>query len=258
MPEAGERANAACASARFSAPARTVTDDSSPRAAVRALGIGDESRWCDVLPLPVLLLTMSTMSTRLLVSVLVTLVLVSCHGTRDRRVRPSAPDEVTGTGLQSQDIETIAQNMATEIKASGALAPGRDGERASFYIAPVVNESSDTINTSLITTTIRTEIMNAMGRSVKVIDRAPEANDRVDAERRMREAGQVSGANDRKVAGSDFVLKGRIQSRDRQAGSLKTSYVVVTIELTSLVDSELVWSKDYRMKTESEKSVINR
>jgi PBP1b-binding outer membrane lipoprotein LpoB len=204
---------------------------------------------------------MSTMSTRLLVSVLTvltTLALLSCRGTRDRRVSTSSPDEVTGTGLQSQDIETIAQRMATEIKSSGVLAPARDGERASFYIAPVVNESSDSINTSLITTTIRTEVMNAMGRTVKVIDRAPEANERVDAERRMKEAHQVSGTNDRLVAGSDFVLKGRIQSRDRQSGSLKSSFVVVTVELTSLADSELVWSKDYRMKTESEKSVINR
>ena len=74
----------------------------------------------------------------------------------------------------------------------------------------------------------------------------------------MKERGQVSGTNDRKVAGSDFVLKGTIKSRDRQAGKLKSSYVLVTFELTDLVTSELVWTGDYDMKTESEKSVINR
>ena len=54
------------------------------------------------------------------------------------------------------------------------------------------------------------------------------------------------------------MLKGIIQSRDRQAGRLKSSYVLVTFELTDLVTSELVWTGDYEMKTESEKSVINR
>ncbi len=186
------------------------------------------------------------------------LLAAACAGTRDTRVDPDAPDTVTGTGLQSQDIDTIASRMAADIKATGVLAPSRDGTPASFYIAPLVNESSDTINGSLIPTRSRTEVYRAFNRQVRIIDRAPEANDRVDAERRMKDLGQVSGSNDRKVSGSDFVLKGRIQSRDRQAGKLRSSFIVVTLELTDLVTGDLVWTNDYQMKTESEKSVINR
>ena len=79
-----------------------------------------------------------------------------------------------------------------------------------------------------------------------------------EAEQNMTARGEVSGTNDRPVAGSDFVLKGVIASRDRQSGRLKSSYINVTFELTDLVTQELVWTGDYRMKTESEKSVINR
>jgi hypothetical protein len=93
---------------------------------------------------------------------------------------------------------------------------------------------------------------------VRILDRSPEATDVAQAEQRMKARGEVSGANDRKVAGSDFVLKGVIASRDRQAGRLRSSYVNVTFELTDLVTQELVWTGDYSMKTESEKSVINR
>jgi PBP1b-binding outer membrane lipoprotein LpoB len=189
---------------------------------------------------------------------LLVLLATACAGTRDQRVRPDADDTVTGTGLQSQDIRTIAVNMAADIKATGVLAPARDGTRASFFIAPLVNESSDTINSSLIPTTIRTELFKAFGAQVRIIDRAPEANDLVDAERRMKDRGQVSGTNDRKVSGSDYVLKGRIQSRDRQSGKLRSSFIVVTMEMTDLVSGDLVWTNDYQMKTESEKSVINR
>ena len=67
-----------------------------------------------------------------------------------------------------------------------------------------------------------------------------------------------STSNGTAIAGSDYVLKGTIKSRDRQAGKLKSSYVLVTFELTDLVTQELAWTGDYEMKTESEKSVINR
>jgi PBP1b-binding outer membrane lipoprotein LpoB len=214
-----------------------------------------------MLPASAIRFTMPVMSIRTFASGLLALAIAftaACAGTRDTRVNPDAPDTVTGTGLQSQDIRTIASQMAADIKATGVLAPTREGERASFYIAPLVNESSDTINTALIPTTIRTEIYSAFGRTVKIIDRAPEANDRVDAENRMKEAGRATGTAASKVAGSDFVLKGRMQSRDRQAGKLKSSWIVVTLELTALTDGELIWTKAYDMKTESEKSVINR
>jgi hypothetical protein len=190
-------------------------------------------------------MSIRSVSTGLLASTL--LLFAACGGTRDTRVRADAPDTVTGTGLQSQDIRTMAVDMAAKIKASGALAPGKEGERSSFFIYELRNDSSDTIDKEIILTKLRTNLFEAFGRQVKIIDRSPQASDLVDAERRMKDRGQVSGTNDRKVAGSDFVLKGTIKSRDRQAGKLKSSYVLVTFELT-----------DYDMKTESEKSVINR
>lgn len=201
-------------------------------------------------------MSIRSVSTGLLASTL--LLLAACGGTRDTRVRPDAPDTVTGTGLQSQDIRTMAVDMAAKIKASGVLAPGREGERSSFFVYELRNDSSDTIDKEIILTKLRTNLFEAFGRQVKIIDRSPQASDLVDAERRMKDRGQVSGTNDRKVAGSDFVLKGTIKSRDRQAGKLKSSYVLVTFELTDLVTQELAWTGDYDMKTESEKSVINR
>jgi hypothetical protein len=194
------------------------------------------------------------MSIRFAAVALLSLV-TACAGTRDTRVAPDAPDSVTGTGLQSQDIRTMATDMAAKIKASGVLAPARDGERASFFIYEL---RSDTIDKEIILTKLRTNLFEAFGRQIKILDRSPQANDLVDAERRMKERGQVSGANDRQIAGSDFVLKGTIKSRDRQAGKLKSAYYLVTFELTDLVTSELCWTGDFEMKTESEKSVINR
>ena len=186
------------------------------------------------------------------------LLLTACGSTRDTRVDPDAADSATGTGLQSMDIRTMATKMAADIKEFGVLAPSPDGVRASFFIYEMVNDSSDTIDKTLILTKLRTDLFQAFRGQVKILDRSPSGNDLTDAERRMKDRGEVSGENNRKVAGSDFVLKGTMKSRDRQAGKLKSSYILVTFELTDLVTQELVWTNDYEMKTESEKSVINR
>ena len=86
------------------------------------------------------------------------LFLTACGSTRDTRVSPDAADSVTGTGLQSMDIRTMATRMAADIKEYGILAPSRDGTRASFYIYEMVNDSSDTIDKTLILTKLRTDL----------------------------------------------------------------------------------------------------
>ena len=186
------------------------------------------------------------------------LLFTACGSTRDTRVDPDAADSVTGTGLQSMDIRTMAQRFSASLQSDNILSPGKEGARVSFYVTELRNDSSDVIDKELILSNLQTELFRSYGRRVRFLDRSPEANELVDAERRMKDRGQVSGTNDRPVAGSDFALKGTIKSRDRQAGRLRSSYIVVTIQLVDLVTGELVFLDNYEMKTESEKSVINR
>ena len=186
------------------------------------------------------------------------LLLTACRDSRDHRVDVDVADSVTGTGPQGQDIRTMVSAMSAKMKADGILVPDKDGERVSFFITELRNDSSDVMDKQLILRELRTELFNSFGRQIRILDRSPGANDLVDAERRMKNRDEVSGTNTRKVAGSDFVLKGVIPSRDRKAGKLESSYIEVTFELTDLVTSELVWTGDCSMKTESTKPLINR
>ena len=114
------------------------------------------------------------------------MLLAACGGTRDTRVSPDAPDTVTGTGLQSQDIVTMAVDMAAKIKASGVLAPGKDGERVSFFMSELRNDSSDTIDKEIILMELRTELSKAFGRQVKILDREVEYLSEANQSRRSR------------------------------------------------------------------------
>lgn len=189
------------------------------------------------------------------------LVLASaCAGTIDRRVDPDAPDAVGGAVLQSQDIRTMADNMARDLKAYGILTSAPANERIAFHITELVNESGDPMNRSLILTKLRTELFRSLGGRVQILDRSSDGLEAVRAERAAKRSAAVSSKESQRgdVLGSDYVLKGRIQDRVLQSGKLKSAYYVVTFELTNLETSELAWTNSYETKFESEKSVISR
>ena len=80
---------------------------------------------------------------RLISVALLGLLLTACGSTRDTRVDPDAADTVTGTGLQSMDIRTMAQRFSAKLQADGILSPGKEGDRVSFYVTELRNDSSD-------------------------------------------------------------------------------------------------------------------
>jgi penicillin-binding protein activator len=184
----------------------------------------------------------------------------ACTPTIDRRVDPDSPDAVGGAVLQSQDIRTMAKQMADDIRASGILTSTADGQTVTFHITELKNESSDVINRTIVLTKLRTELFKALGNRITVLDRSAEGLEAVRREREAKRSGAVT-ANEGKrggVLGSDYVLKGVIQDRVQQSGRLKSAYYQVTFELTDLETGRLVWTNDYATKFESEKSVITR
>ena len=195
-----------------------------------------------------------------LLAVIALPLLVSCGGTIDRRINPDEPDAVGGAVLDSQDIRWMADEMAKDIQASGALMSANPDQRVAFHITRLRNDSSDAIDNEIILTKIRTNLSKSLGRRVKILDRSQESYEEVMKERQAKREGAVTSNPNRtaSVAGSDLVLKGTIKDRVKQTGRLKSVYYLVTFELTDLETMELVWTNDYEVKFESEKSVISR
>lgn len=199
-------------------------------------------------------------SVRLFFLGLVVLFASACKGTIDRRVDPDAPDGVGGAVLQSQDIRTMAQNMARDIGSSGLLTSTANNQTVTFHIVAIENQSSDVINKEIIMAKLETELFKALGGRIAVLDRSAGGLEAVQQERAAKRAGAVS-ANEGKradVLGSDYVLRGVIRDRIQQSGALKSAYYNVTFNLTDLESGRKVWQNDYETKFESEKSVITR
>lgn len=184
----------------------------------------------------------------------------ACGTPVDRRVDPDSPDAAGGAVLQSQDIRTMAKQMADSIRESGILTSTVDGQKVTFHITEMKNESSDVINRSIMLTKLQSELFEALGGRIRILDRSAEGLEAVRAEREAKRAGAVTSTEGRRgdVLGSDYVLAGVIQDRVQQAGRMKSAYYLVTFRLTDLETSEMVWVKSYETKFESEKSVITR
>lgn len=186
--------------------------------------------------------------------------LPACSSTIDRRVDPDSPDAVGGAALQSQDIRTMAKKMADDLRTTGILTSTANGQTVTFHITEMKNESSDVINRTIILAKLETELFQALGGRIRVLDRSAEGLEAVQKEREAKRAGAVA-ANEGKrgaVLGSDYVLKGVIRDRVQQSGRLKSAYYLVTFNLTDLETGQKVWQNDYETKFESEKSVITR
>ena len=188
------------------------------------------------------------------------LLAVACAGTIDRRVDPDSPDAVGGAVLQSQDIRTMTDQMARDLKAYGILTSAPATERIAFHITEMANESGNPMNRGLILTRLRTELFKSLGGRVQILDRSADGLEAVRAERAAKRSAAVASKESQRVdvLGSDYVLKGRIQDLVTQSGKLKSAYYVVTFELTNLETGELAWTNSYETKFESEKSVISR
>lgn len=184
----------------------------------------------------------------------------ACAGTIDQRVDPDAPDAVGGTGLQSQDIRTMADTMARDLGEAGILTSASDGKTVTFYIMAMENQSSDTINKEIIVSGIETALLKKYGQRIVVLDRSSLGLDAVRRERDAKRAGAVSANQGQKgdVMGADYVLYGVIRDRTQQSGSLKSAFYQVTFTLTDLETDRKIWQNDYQTKFLSEKSVINR
>ena len=80
------------------------------------------------------LLEMSPMGYRHVFSVLSATMLLAACSTVDRRIDPDDPDPVSGAVLRSQDIGSMADQMARDIIASGVLRSSDPQQRFSFHI----------------------------------------------------------------------------------------------------------------------------
>jgi len=160
------------------------------------------------------------------------------------------PDEsgfVRGTGVESQDLVAVADEMARGILAISRI--GTAAKPPSIVLEPVVNATRFPISPNLFLTRIRTQLNAQAAGRVAFLDR--ETMQAMQRERDLRKSSQPAGAAAAPVSeilGADYILTGRLEGLSTRTSSGVSDYILYSFRLTDARTSAIVWEGSAEIK----------
>jgi len=168
-------------------------------------------------------------------------------GVQVTEMRPDERGFVAGTGVESQDLVTVADKMARGILGLEQISTAKTPP----YIAlePVLNETRFPINKDIFLTRIQTQLTSKSGGKVYFL-----ARERLNAlikEREAKRAGQFTSTSDpnvQELKGADYLLTGKLQGLTSKTRDGTSDYVLYTFQLIDPRTSVIIWSGDHEIK----------
>jgi TolB-like protein len=169
-----------------------------------------------------------------------------------RILDPDADDSLGGTGMESQDIRSIAQRMSREIL--GINWP-TSGEVPRIAILPINNATRFRVDTGLIRNKLNKELVNASAGRLAFLERESEAQ--ILEERAKKQAGMYdSGNRTEAMAGADYFLRGEMRALSKAAASGVSDYIIYSFQLINAENGIVLWMGDYETQKAGETGVV--
>ena len=169
-------------------------------------------------------------------------------------VDTSVQGPVAGVGIESQDIDAMADKMARDLLATPQIAARSVPPRIILDDSDFQNVGSQAFDKGMITDALRVRLNRAAQGRMVFLDRAHMAS--VQAERELKRSGATDVGTTgltRAVAGSDFKLTGKIRTlnANNNRTGMRQRRTQVTFEMTDQESDVLVWSNDYTFQKAS-------
>ena len=162
-------------------------------------------------------------------------------------MRPDERGFVAGTGIESQDIVTVADKMAREILATPEIANAKTVPR--IVVLPVKNETRFPINGGIFLERIMALLNEKSGGKVRFL-----ARDRIqelEKERDLKQQGLVTSNTDTHVnqfKGADFMLTGKLLGTTTKTSGGISDYVLYSFTLIDPNTSDIICQKSHEIK----------
>jgi PBP1b-binding outer membrane lipoprotein LpoB len=147
---------------------------------------------------------------------------------------------VVGTGIESQDLVTVADKMARGILAVPQIANARGVPR--IVLLPVKNDTRFPINKDIFLREIRANLNEKAAG--KLIFLARDLMPDLDKERQLKQSGQVTSSTDPNVnqfKGADFMLTGELTGLTTKMSAGTSDYILYTFQLVDPNTSDIIW-----------------
>src|SRR5688572_23836106 len=154
---------------------------------------------------------------------------------------------VAGTGIESQDIVTVADKMARGIMSVPEIANAKGVPRV--VLLPVKNETRFPINKDIFNQEIMSLLNQRSNGKVRFLARDRMAD--LERERELKLTGQVTSSTDPTVTqfkGADFMLTGKLMGQTTRTSAGTSDYVLYTFELIDPNTSDIIWQGRHNIK----------
>jgi len=172
----------------------------------------------------------------------------------------SSPGLIRGTGIESQDIQSMVDKMVRHMLANPVLAGAANPPRVIVDATYFENQSSQRLNKNILIDQLATQLQIAANGRILFIDR--ENADMVAKERSLKREGVTDTGTTgltEAVAGADYRLNGRITSLDARTGDgVMERYMNITFRMTDLENGVVVWTNRYDFKKAGQDDIIYR
>jgi len=164
-------------------------------------------------------------------------------------MRPDERGFVAGTGIESQDIVTVADKMSRAIVGVPQIANAQTTPR--IVLLPVKNESRFPINKEIFLEEIMSLLNERSNGKVRFLARDRMAD--LERERELKQTGQLTTTagtdlTKSQFKGADYMLTGKLMSQTTKTTAGTSDYVLYTFELIDPNTSEIIWQGRHNIK----------
>lgn len=167
------------------------------------------------------------------------------RGSRSVDLDPTSRGTVSGVGIESRDIDSMADQVVRELMSRPDLVGTQAPPRVVVDSEKFTNNSSQRIDRDMITDALRASLNRAAAGRIRFISR--ESMDIISRERELKRTGVADSATrgmTQAVAGLDFMLIGKMTSLDQRDGKsgLIQRRTQIVFELVDMETGELPWT----------------
>jgi PBP1b-binding outer membrane lipoprotein LpoB len=179
------------------------------------------------------------------------------NGTGVVEMRPDEKGFVQGTGIESQDIVTVADKMARGIMGVPEIANATKVPR--IVLLPVKNDTRFPFNKDIFLDEIMALLNERSAGKVRFL-----ARDRIselEKERDLKRTGQVTSTSDPNIQqfkGADYMLTGKLVGQTTKTSAGTSDYVLYSFELINPETSEIIWNGSHRIKKQGQTDAAYR
>ena len=164
---------------------------------------------------------------------------------------------VVGTGIESQDIVTVADKMARGIMGLPQISQA--SSPPCIVLDPVINETRFPINKDIFLTRMMTQLTSRSGG--KAVFLARERMETLQKERDLKRQGQATASTDpnlQEFKGADYFLTGKLQGLSTRTSQGTSDYVLYSFQMIDARTSAIIWAGDHEIKRQGLEDAVYR